>query len=398
MSKSRKRQPRRSEPGPDGSAASTRAAELLSAADELDPLRRLAELGEQTPGGAPALVEALGGTRSEAAARILIVVAARASEKDLRKIARRELHRLRAAGVPVEALPVAAGPSPPPSPVVARPTDAYATAPDGIGTRVVWLNLEPPRGGLLEFALALNDQVGMKDCTFRDTTRKRFNETLRGWRESHEMHVVDLPPDYALGLVSEALVLNADQRFPVPTEFQLHRRALGELPPPPDVALIHRYVSRGQALLLPHLLEESAQLLDEEELRGWFFGYDESIGRAEELRRLRESRIVLTGGPRKDRERRALDAAAQELFTPQQRRAIRRRLEEVAWIFWQTGRERAARQAVAAAFAIGQGPLNDHPFARAMVEKSLELALEAQRAGIDPARLRRSARDPIAAD
>ena len=83
---------------------------------------------------------------------------------------------------------------------------------------------------------------------------------------------------------------------------------------------------------------------------------------------------------------------------PEQRRAIRRRLEEVAWVLWQTGRERAARQAVAAAFAIGQGPLHGHPFARAMVEKSLQLALEAQRAGLDPARLRRSARDPIAAD
>jgi hypothetical protein len=74
---------------------------------------------------------------------------------------------------------------------------------------------------------------------------------------------------------------------------------------------------------------------------------------------------------------------------------MRRRLEEMAYIFWRTGRERSARLAVAAAFAIGDGPLNRHPFARALVEKSLELALEAERSGMDPAMLRRDAYTPV---
>ena len=396
MAKSRKRQLRRPEASPAGAEAAARAPELLALDDAADPLDRLSELAESTPGGAPALVEALGAMRSDDAGRVLAAVAIRAPDKELRKAARRGLHRLRAAGVAVGDVAILPDAPVPPPPAVAGPTDAYTTAADGIGTRVVWLNVDRPLGGLLEFALALNDLVGMKDCSFRETTRKKFNQTLEGWRERQEMHVVDLPPDYALALVSEALALNAEQRFPVPTEFQLHRHVLGELPPPPEDALIHRHVSRGQALLLPNLLEESAGLLDEEELKGWFFGYDESIGRAQELQRLRESRIILSGEPREERERRVVDAAIDALFTPEQRRAIRRRLEEVAWVFWQTGRERAARQAVAAAFGLSQGSLTRHPFVRALVEKSLELALEAARAGIDPARLRRSPRDPIA--
>ena len=371
MARSRKRQLRRPEPTPSGAVDPARVSELLALAEEDDPLGRLSELGEETPGGAPALVEALGGTRSEAAGRVLAAVAARAPDKELRKAARRGLHRLRAAGVAVEEAPVAADSASAPAAEVARPSEAHATAPDGIGSRALWLSLERPLGGVLVFGLILNDLVGMKDCSFRDTTRKKHHETLRDWREHSEIPLVPLPPEYALSLISEALALNAEQGTPVPTEFQLHRRVLGELPPPPTDALIHSRVSRGQALLLPNLLEESAELLDEAELKGWFFGYDESIARAEELRRLRESRIILTAEPRDERERRVVDGAIDALFTPQQRRALRRRLAEIAWIFWETGREHAARQAVAAAFAISEAPLTRHPFIRELVVNTL---------------------------
>jgi hypothetical protein len=374
--------------------AAARAAELLDAEPGPELLARLEELGRETPGGALALVEALGSERSEAAGRVLGTLAAEAPGKDVRKAARRGIHRLRAAGVAVE-LPA---PSSAPAPIRAEGpvlTDAYATAIDGIGSRAVWLALERPLGGLASFGLLLNDIVGMKDCTFRETTRKKLRETLRAGEEERGLRSVEIPPEYALSLVSEALALNAESGFAVPTEFQLHRALLGELPPPPEQALIHRHISRGQALLLPNLLEESAKLLDERELRGWFFGYDESLARAHERQRVRESRIVLTNEPPEERERRVVDAAIGELFTPNVRRAMRRRLEEMAYIFWRTGRERPARLAVAAAFAIGDGPLNRHPFARALVEKSLELALEAERSGMDPAMLRRDAYTPV---
>lgn len=131
-------------------------------------------------------------------------------------------------------------------------------------------------------------------------------------------------------------------------------------------------------------------------MKDWYFDEEAVTTRALELQRLRESRIVLSGEPREVRERRIVDAAIEALFTPERRRAVRRRLEEVAWVFWQTGRERAARQAVAAAFPIEDGPSTRHPFVRALVEKSLELALEARRAGLDMARLRHPPAEPSA--
>jgi hypothetical protein len=370
-------------------AISARVNEALAGgSDEI--LARLTALGADTPGGLATVIEALATMRNEDAARALSIVAADGPDKDLRKAARRGLHRLRAAGLAVTLPSPARGPETPPPASDARRGTAEATAPDGAGSRVLWLAIERPLGGLDAFGLVLNDVIGVTDCTYRDTTRRRLTSSLSGWRADSDTPTVELPIDYALALLSEALQLNAESGTTVPTELQIHRRLLGDLPPPPTEALIHRHVSRGQALLMPNLLDESGQLFEEEELGDWFFEYDRAIGRARELQQVRESRIVLSGEPREQRERRILDSTIAELFTPPLRRAIRRRLEEVAYLFWATGRERSARRAVAAAFALGDGSLASHPFARAMVEKSLDFALQAERAGIDPARLRRS--------
>jgi hypothetical protein len=79
------------------------------------------------------------------------------------------------------------------------------------------------------------------------------------------------------------------------------------------------------------------------------------------------------------------------------RRAYRRRLEEIAYIFWKTGRERAARQAVAAAFSIGDtGTLRAHPFLRQVVQRSIDMAVRVDRSGMPPPPgANRTARDRI---
>jgi len=375
--------------------AASRAAELLALGPDVDRLARLLDVAGANPKQATALVDALGSTRSADAAPILAAAAERAPDKELRKAARRALHRLQSVGVPVALPKPSPGARARPSADRPRLTDAYATAADGVGSRMTWLGLEPPAGGLLAYMLVLNDVVGMKDCLFEETTRRRFRERIREFDADTEFPSVALPGEYAAALVSEALALNRESGFTIPRDFLFHRTALGELPPPPIDALIHQHVSRGQAFLLPDLLDAAGNLLDEPELQSWIFRYSETKERARELRQSRESRLILTAEPPEVREQRILDAAVDGLFTPTMRRAIRRRLEEVAYVFWATDRERAARQAVAAAGAFGAGTLHHHAFARAMVLRSLEIAGEAERRGGIPGFLDRGPYDPI---
>lgn len=378
---------------PDDSARE-RAAELVAlGADEA--ASRLSDASVTTDDSALAIVEALGSMRSEEAGHILAAVAADVSDKDLRKAARRALHRLRAAGIAVEVPAPIASPPVPAGGEPARVTDAYASFVDGVGSRSIWLCLERSFGGVDTFGLVANLYVGVKDTTYRDTTRKRFTRMIEDWREEHDLTLVELPPEYALSLVSEAVALNAQERFPLPTEFQLHRRQLGELPPPPTEPLIYQHVSRGQSVLLPNLLESSGELFEQKEMEGWLFDYPQTLPHAQNLKQAQESRIILAGASREERESRAIDGAMTALFTPEARRAIRRSLEENAYVFWKTDRERAARTAVAAAGALGDGSLGGHPFARAMVERSIQAALEAERLGLDPATLRYGPRDVL---
>ncbi|MDP8922308.1 MAG: hypothetical protein M3O34_05450, partial [Chloroflexota bacterium] len=238
-------------------------AELLALGPDADPLARLEEQAGEVAGGPVALVEALGASRSAAAVPVLTAAAERGSSKDLRKAARRALHRLQSVGVAAAVPPSRA--SEPARPAVLQPrlVEVHATAPDGLGSRVVWLGLERPYGGMLSYALVLNDVVGVKDCAYEETTRRRMTERMQSWLATTELTAVTLPGDYALALVAEALALNAETGFTVPRDFLFHRSGLGELPPPPTDALIYRHVTRGQAFLLPDLLDSSPALLEE---------------------------------------------------------------------------------------------------------------------------------------
>src|SRR4051794_18820254 len=66
---------------------------LLAAPPEANIASRFAAAAQETPGGALALIDALGASRDEAAGRVLGEIALAGSDKEERKAARRALHR-----------------------------------------------------------------------------------------------------------------------------------------------------------------------------------------------------------------------------------------------------------------------------------------------------------------
>lgn len=353
--------------------------ELLAVFDELTG-------GDQ--GQAMSLIDALGSIREEEAALVLAHFAAVLPDKDQRKAARRALHKLKSAGIDVDV--------PMPTPELRHPVEsgpyqvmeARASAIDGVGSRVLWLLLERPAAhlGMVLYSIAINDIVGVKDMFHEPASKRSLRSTVELFTMKSGQTVVDLPTEYGLALLSEALELNKESRFPVPRELLVRMGTLGTLPPPPQQALVYQWITRGQSLLMPTLLDESAELLETEpEMDGWFFGYEESEPFARLLERSANSSLILSLRPNEDPRERVLNDAIDKLFTPSVRRAHRRRLEEIAYVFWKTDRERQARQAVAAAFAIpDKGSLHSHPLIRAMVQKSLMVALQADLSGYAP--------------
>jgi hypothetical protein len=359
----------------------------------------LARAGEA--GAAPladAAVAELNALPDAAAATALARLAESVPDKERRKAARRALFRLRSQGI--QPLAGASPPRAAPAAVLQPRATLYravASQIDGLGSRALSLYADRPLGGAYLFSILLNDIVGMKDFFARDSTRKRLAAREEEMREQAGA-LVDLPIPYAQWLIQEALALNAESGFAVPLEYRHWQDVIGTPPQPYERPLAYEEVSRFEVKMRPELLEHSPELFEEEEVEHWLLGYRDVQKYAAELRRAAESRLVLTPESDEQRAERVLAQAIREVFTAPQRRGLQRRLEETAYIFLRTERPQAAKLAIAAAVEIADSDpvlLPRHPFVRTLMQRSIQLAIQAERAGLDPAEFDRSPFDPI---
>jgi hypothetical protein len=341
------------------------ASALIAAEpDERERLLRGAEAGQLDTA-----ISALGHRHETAAAEVLLDVDRVVDDRGLRKAARRELHRLRSAGVSMPALRQEPTPQPvaPTEPNVVL-SQAWATDIDPTGSRALWLLGERRLGGAWLAALLLNDLKGLQDLSLVDTTRKRFVQELDERRRDPTGGTwVTLPGDYALRLVKESVDVTHEVGGVLPTRYRAFRDAFGEAPIAPERALVYETISPVEATFHPDWLEDSANLLREPELAGWHVDVPASLReRALEVARSPSTALLVPGNPPEQQALRLLADAAREALSPSLRRALRRRLEEVGYIFVTTDRLSAARLAVASARALDDSSvsLEHHPLLR----------------------------------
>jgi hypothetical protein len=223
----------------------------------------------------------------------------------------------------------------------------------------------------------LNDLKGVLELSVVDTTRKKFLRELEERRRDQGTWV-ELPGDYAWRLVREAVDLAREQGTPLPNRYRSLRDVFGEAPAPPERALVYGTVSPIEVSFNPELVEESRLLVREPEVAGWYVPIPEALReRALGVARGTTSSLLVPGQTPDQQALHLLSAAAQEAATPTVRRALKRRLEETAYIFTQTDRLAAARRAVAAAQTLQDTnrSAETQPFLRVLIESGLARAL-----------------------
>ena len=321
---------------------------------------------------APALSQ-LGHTRRAAAADVLALIDLVVEDRGVRKAARRELHRLRSMGIePSSAVQLTSEPTPTRQPTTLEISEAWATDVDSTGSRALWLVAEKPLGGVWFGATALNEQRGLIELSVVDTTRKRFLKDLEDARKGTGTWV-RLPGEYALALVREAVDLTREVGGGLPTRYQTFKEVFGEAPAPPERALVYATISPVEVNFNPAWLEESARLTAEPEMTGWHVPLPADLrARALEIARA-PTGLVVPGHTPEQQALQLLADAAQQALTPHMRRALRRRLEETAYVFLVTDRLNAARLAVAAARPLDDSHLvpDRHPLLRMFLEAGL---------------------------
>lgn len=346
---------------------------------------------------APSAAEAMGWTRSQEAGHILLELAASSPSRETRKAAGRGLHRLRSLGMHVE--PSASEPVPAPE---ARPAPqsgprAWASSVDGSGSRFMFLSVPKPLGGNALVFLMLNDKEGIQETRVghidhEHEAQARVDEVSRQSRLPH----VELPFDYARCLVREGRHRALAGGRHLPTDYLVWKELIGEPEGNWERGPVYQELNSAQVLMEPGLLEESDRLLDVREFRNWFLHTDRMRPYALDVEKAKVGGIVLSEEAQGERVERVLYRAMEELLGGEDRALYKRRLEEMSYLLLHTGREREAKQALAAALALDQGSshsriylpgsrgsdlllgdrsaLARHPFCRRLVGESLERA------------------------
>jgi hypothetical protein len=296
----------------------------------------------------------------------LMQLADHASERSVRRAAKRALYRLSQRGV-------TPAPAPPPAPVVQRRAPravrAWLSGIDGSGSRAAWILFEGPYGGGALCSLILNDVVGITEVAGGDITKRRLEAELASLRAAQKLPWVEAEPARAVGLVAETLTIHRERGTAPPSAFGRWQPFFTDAAPPePPPAPIAN----------ADLLARSDELLGLPELGGWFLDPETVQSDALEVQETRQSRLVVSDQIKAERQEAILTRVIEREFGPEARRRWARRLAEMAWIFSATDRpeQAAITSAAAAAFAESDASPLRHPFARALAQRALELAGE----------------------
>jgi len=298
----------------------------------------------------------------------------RSHDRATRKEIRRALYRLRERGVPVPERAAEA----PARAVLGPSIEAWVSAVDGRGDRLVWLARERPGGDLLLVAADLNEPEGLRDLRVFDVTRKQLRRMRERFQAEGGLRFASADWRAVDALVVEAadrLGADADRRL----DYRRTRPRLTSEPPRAPAELQSPRLVAPTAAERDTLVAASASLASEPEFRTWWPRPDVAAPFLAEIREVRESPIVVGPVQQEERLRAILARAAATLFPPA---STARRLRATAYVLAETGRVAAARHAIAVASALDAAPARaaDVPLLQAFVHQALGTYLAAAEA------------------
>jgi len=328
---------------------------LLPHATGDDAGRVLAAIGELGTAGAAAALVALeprvaGGTRREL---------------------RRALYRLRQRGVAIPAAPAAEE-----APRVQPEGDveAFVSAHDAAGDRLLWLVRRQSGGGSLVVAAQANEPGGLRDVQVVDMTRKQIRDVRQ--RLAREGGVTLVPAPWR---TVDALLVEAHERTATHERGRDYLRARKEITADPPAAAAEpasRHASAPAADEASALAAGSATLLREAPFAAWTPDPAVTGPFVEEIAALRDSPIVLNELQQRERVREVIRRGARALYPAE---TLARRLEGTAYVLAETGRTAGARTALATAALLRARPdeAYEAPLVIGLVERALGTLLSA---------------------
>ncbi|KPJ61777.1 MAG: hypothetical protein AMJ42_00945 [Deltaproteobacteria bacterium DG_8] len=324
------------------------------------------------------VIDLLGSLADKNSAHLLNQLLKETKDKELSKSIKKTLYRLKSKGIdvsppkPVKTAKTERKKEPLPSPI------AYVTTIDPLGERLI-LAIKPKSDQELTiFQFLISDQRGINDLIASITTSKDFKNYVTKIENNKNVTLVEIDLNYCHFLIKEASQKNHASGTRLPDNHFLWKKFFGKHDSNLDKAAIYTILNAEEIRTKEFLLQQSEHLIEKCEYAFWLLEWKFLVDHYKELYEAENSTLVLTEYQKESRINEIVKKTAKLFFDDKNRFLFRRRLEEIAYILWKTGKAEESQSAFVAALAFApEGvPSVYHPFAIKTVEENFRFLKE----------------------
>jgi hypothetical protein len=334
----------------------------------------------ESPEADIAVVFLLGKIAAPESVELLRRVEKNANDKDVKKEIKRALFKLAQKGLVIgddpreEKKPAALFERTP-------DTEAYMSAVDGGGGRLIWIAKAQPSHGLQVIQAMLHDREGLLRFAGVQMKRKELRAMTDQIKQQHGVKMIAIPWQFADQIVYDGYE-KAKARGQIGLEnFHDIRSLIATGKPKPVTHPVYAKLGAGDLRDGPWR-EQSRRLLDEPELRYWIVIDDWLKGHLEQIEDARASPLVLNQVQKEERLAAIVRDAVKNLCAGESGKAFKQRMEDTSLYFAETDRMEQAKLALAVAQQVGEGepgPL-DISFLTGLMQKSFAFYMSQQKA------------------
>ena len=327
-----------------------------------------------------AVIFSLGKILDPAALEALGEIDRQTADKDLKKEIKRSRFKLSQKGLVAPQEPAA---DKKPAAIFERVSDveAYMSAVDGDGGRLVWITKPQPNHGLQVIQAMLHDREGLLRFGGMQVRRKELRKMADDIKQQHGITMISIPWEFADQIVYEGYERAKARGQSGLENFHEVRSIIATGKPKEQAHPIYRRLAADQARE-GAWRELSRRLLDEPELRYWILTDDWLQAILPQLEEAQTSRLVLNPLQKEERFNAIVREAVKTLCSGENGQAFKRRMEDMALYFLETNRADAAKLALAVALQVGEADpgLLDISFLTGLVQKSFAFFISQQKA------------------
>ena len=300
-----------------------------------------------------AVVFTLGKIADAASVELLTEIEKHSADKDLKKEIRRSLFKLGQRGLVIPREEPTQGRA---APAFNRPPEieAYMSAVDGTGGRLIWIVKPQPNFGLQTIQAMVNDCDGLQRVGGAQIRRKELRQMAQEIKQQHGISMIAVPWEYADQIIYESFEKAKSQGRSGLENFHELRAMLHSGKPKPQEHPVY-------GKLDAHVVREGAwrelsrRILDEPELRFWVLDEDFARSFLSQLQEAQTSRLVLNPMQKEERLANIVREAVAALCSGEMGKLMQRRMEDMALYFLETERAELAKLALAVALQIKEG-------------------------------------------